>query len=131
MEKKLKLIPNNKIKSLFKKTKNEILLEGYSSKINKKLTKIIGFENYRKSEKGKNKIKEIKSSKEYKLKRKEYAKSDAGKKSRLKYSQSKKGKENNKRRYLKAKAKPDYREKMNKYVRDRKKKDPIFKMSMD
>lgn len=133
LKKKLNKLDENKIKILFKKTKKEILANGYDPKINKKLTKIIGFEKWRKSEKGKETLKRYFNKDEVKEKRKKYnSRADIKiirNQKRRAYDQTEKGQQRRIKNYLKQKSKPDFRDKANAYRRKKEKNDPIFKMN--
>ena len=132
LKKKLNKLDEDKIKKLFKKTKKEILANGYDPKINKKLTKVIGFAKWRKSETGKNTLKKYFKKDEVKAKTKEYNKRPDVKKRRNKqrrdFNLTDEGQKRTKEKNLKQKAKPDFRKKANDYVRKRTKEDPVFKI---
>lgn len=134
LKKKLNKIDEGRIKKIFKKTKKEILADGYSSEVNKKLTKLIGFEKWRKSKKGKDTLKRYLRKDEVKEKiKKYYSRPDVKllrNEKRRAYDQTKKGQQVRVKKYLVQKSKPDYRYKRNRYYRDRIKSDPVFKLRM-
>jgi hypothetical protein len=134
LKKKLDKFDEDRIKKLFKKSKKEILADGYSPEINKKLTKLIGFDKWRKSEKGKETLKKYLNKDEVKEKIKKYFSRPDVKilrnEKRRAYDQTEKGQQVRKKKYLNQKSKPDFRKKRNKYYTDRVKSDPVFKMRM-
>ncbi len=132
--KKLDKIDEDKIKKVFKKSKKEILANGYSSEINKKLTKLIGYDKWRKSKKGKETLKEYFKRDEVRDKIKKYNKKPEIKERRNKqrrdFNLTEEGQEKTRRKNQRRKATPGFRDKMNKYQSDRMKRDPVFKMRM-
>ena len=134
LKKKLDKFDEDRIKKLFKKTKKEILANGYDPKINKKLNKVIGFDKWRKSEIGKNTLKKYFKKDEVKEKIKKYNKKPEVKekknKQRRDFNLTEEGQKKSRLIYKKRKAKPGYRDKMNRIYNDRIKRDPAFKMRM-
>jgi len=132
MKKKLDKLPEERIKKSFNKTKKKLIQDGYSSEINKKLTKLIGYETWRKSKKGKQILKEYLSRDEVKEKKRKYMQREDVKKKlnkiRRDFNLTDEGQKRTKEKNLKQKAKPDFRKKANDYVRKRTKEDPVFKI---
>lgn len=132
LQKKLDKIPEERVKNLFNKSKKQIIEDGYSAEINKKLTKIIGFDRWRRSPKGKDTLKNYFKRDDVKKKLKDYNQREDIKKRRNKsrrvYNSTEEGQKRTKIKNLKAKAKPDFREKTNRYVRKRTREDPKFKL---
>ena len=134
LKKKLDNVDDDRLKTVFKKTRKEILANGYSAEVNKKLTKLIGYDKWRKSEKGKETLKKYFKKDEVKEKIKKYYKKPEVKERRNKqrraYDQTEKGQQVRIKKYLKQKSKPDFRDKANAYRRKKEKNDPIFKMNV-